>query len=324
MADPPKPRPSLATRLLGGGARGARAVAEATGIDNTLEVATEEAIVSALESEAVERALIRVLEGPATESAIRGVLASPAFERALTDAIDSKLVDKVWEQLLDSDEVQKLIERIAEAPEVRAAITSQGVGLIEDLGRQVRRIAHRLDGVVERFARRLARKPARTEPSDNAGFVTRALGLAIDAAIINGAFFALSAGFTFLMEAVFGKFDTSSAPALALGTTTFIAILAGYLLFFWTLAGQTLGMRLLGIRIIDFDADPHLDMRTAVRRLLGFVLSVLTLGLGFLAVLVSDRRRGLMDGIANTEVILVDRDGQPESAARRAALESRY
>jgi uncharacterized RDD family membrane protein YckC len=173
-------------------------------------------------------------------------------------------------------------------------------------------------------ARRVARKPPRTEPSDNAGFVTRTLGLAIDVAIINGTFFALSAGFTFIVSAVFGDFDTSSAPALALGTATFITILTAYLLFFWTLAGQTLGMRLLGIRLIDFRADPHLDMRTAVRRLIGVVLSVLTLGIGFLMVLFSDRRRGLMDRIANTEVILVDRDGQPESASRRAALESRY
>ena len=100
--------------------------------------------------------------------------------------------------------------------------------------------------------------------------------------------------------------------------------ITAYLLFFWTLAGQTLGMRLLGIRIIDFREDPHLDMRTAVRRLLGDVLSVLTLGIGFLMVLVSDQRRGLMDRMANTEVILVDREGRPESAARRAALESRY
>ena len=83
-------------------------------------------------------------------------------------------------------------------------------------------------------------------------------------------------------------------------------------------------MRLLGIRLIDFQADPHLDMRTAVKRLFGVVLSILLLGIGFLMILVSDRRQGLMDRIAHTEVILVDRDGQPESASRRAALESRY
>jgi uncharacterized RDD family membrane protein YckC len=263
-----------------------------------------------------------VLEGPGTEEAVQRLLSSPAIERALLDAIESELVDRVWERLLDGDEVQKLIERIAEAPEVRAAIASQGVGLIEDLGRQVRRIANRLDGVVEGVARRLVRKPPRTELSDNAGFVTRVLGLAIDAAIINGAFFAITAGFTFIVSAIFEDFETSSAPAIALGSLAFITILTAYLLFFWTLAGQTLGMRLLGIRVIDSHGDPHLDMRTAVRRLLGAVLSVLTLGVGFLMILFSDRRQGLMDRMANTEVILVDRDGRPESAARRAAQES--
>jgi uncharacterized RDD family membrane protein YckC len=321
MADAPRRRPSFAARLLGGGARGARAVAGATGIDDAVELVTEEAIVTALESEAVERALVRVLEGPASEEAVERLLSSPAVERALIDALDSDLVDKLWARLLESDETQKLIERIAEAPEIRNALTSQGVGLIEDLGRQVRRIAHRLDGVTESVARRLIGKPQRTEATDNAGLVTRALALVIDGAIVNGAFFGLSAIFTFAISALFPEFETSSAPAIALGTTTFIVIVAGYLLFFWTLAGQTLGMKLLGIRLIDFEGAPRLGSRTGVRRLFGIFLSVLTLGIGFVVVLFSDRRRGLPDRIANTEVILVDRDGHPESAARRAALE---
>ena len=52
--------------------------------------------------------------------------------------LDSELVDHVWDRLLASDEAQKLIERIAEAPELRAAIASQGVGLLRDIGRQIR------------------------------------------------------------------------------------------------------------------------------------------------------------------------------------------
>jgi uncharacterized RDD family membrane protein YckC len=320
MADPPRQRPSLAARLLGGGARGAGAVAKATGIDDAVELATEEAIVRALESPAVERALVRVLEGPAAEEAINGLVASPAVERALLEALDSELVDKVWERLLASDEVQRLIERIAEAPEVRAAITSQGVGLVEDLGRQVRRIAHRLDGAVESVARGLWRRPRRTEPTGNAGLVTRALALVIDGAVINGAFFALTALFTFAVSSLFPEFETSSAPVIALGSVTFVAILTGYLLFFWTLAGQTLGMRLLGIRLIDFEGEPRLEPRVAVRRLFGIVIAAIPLGLGFLAVLVSDRRRGWHDRMANTEVILVDRDGRPEAPEHRAAL----
>jgi uncharacterized RDD family membrane protein YckC len=321
MAEPPRPRPSIAARLLGRSARAAEAVAGATGIDDALELATEEAIVKAFQSPAVERALARVLEGPATEDAVGRLLASPAVERALLDALDSELVDKVWERLLASDEVQKLIERIAQAPEVRAAIASQGVGLLEDLGRQVRRIAHRLDGVTEAVARRLVRRPPRTEPTDNAGLVTRGLGFVIDGAIINGAFFAITGLVAFVASALFADFETSSLPALALGTASFLAIMAGYLLFFWTLAGQTLGMRLLGIRLVESDGTPRLRRQTATRRLFGIVLCFLTLGIGFLVVLVSDRRRGLQDRIANTEVILVDRDGRPESAARREALQ---
>ena len=55
---PPGGHPSR--RALLGGAPAARAVAERTGIDDAVDLATEEAIVRALESPAVERALVRV------------------------------------------------------------------------------------------------------------------------------------------------------------------------------------------------------------------------------------------------------------------------
>src|SRR5437667_8395326 len=105
MAEPPgreprgpgAPEPArrslpLPARLLGGGARGARRVAGATGVDRAVEAVTEEAIVRAVESPAVERALIRVLQGPAVGEAMRGALDSPAVERALVDAPGGDLV----------------------------------------------------------------------------------------------------------------------------------------------------------------------------------------------------------------------------------------
>jgi uncharacterized RDD family membrane protein YckC len=321
MAEDQRPtrRPSIAARLLGGSARSARAVAEATGIDDALDLATEEAIVRALESPAVERALVRVLEGPAVEEAVERLLASPAVERAAINALDSPLVDKVWDRLLKSDEAQKLVERVAEAPEVRAAITQQGFGLIEDLGRQIRRIAHRLDGAAESLARRLTlRSPgAKPEASDNAGLVTRALAVAVDGALVAGIFFAGTAVIDFTMSA-FTEFDRSSTLALVLGIVALSALSAGYLFFFWTLTGQTPGMRFLGIRLDDYDGSPRLSPRTATRRLVGVVAAAIPLGAGFLMVLFSERRRGLHDRIARTEVILVDRHGNPESADLRA------
>ena len=310
-------RTSLAARLLGGGARSAQAVAEATGIDDALDIAVEEAIVRALESPAVERAVVRVLEGPAVEEALERILSSPTVERAAIDALDSPLVDKVWDRLLQSEEAQKLVERIAEAPEVRAAITQQGFGLLEDIGRQIRRIAHRFDAAAERLARRLALRGPRTQRTDNAGLVTRLLAMTVDGLLVGAAFLAGTAIFDFAVSA-FAEWDRSTPLAIALGTAYLVSLSAAYLFFFWTLAGQTPGMRFLGIRIDDYDGTPRLSPGTAVRRLIGIVLAAIPLGLGFLVVLLSERRRGLHDRIARTEVILVDRNGFPESSALRA------
>lgn len=292
-------------------------MAEATGIDDAVDLATEEAIVRALESPAVERALVRVLEGPAVEDAVERLLSSPAVERAAINALDSPLVDKVWDRLLKSEEAQKLVERVAEAPEVRAAITQQGFGLLEDLGRQIRRIAHRLDGVFESIARRITLRAQRTEKTDNAGLATRAVALAVDIGLVNLAFFALSALFDWALSAV-AEWDSGADYAIATGITFYVIMIASYLSFFWTLTGQTPGMRFLGVRLDDYDGTPYLSPGSAFKRLIGIVLAAIPLGAGFLMVLFSERRRGLHDRIARTEVILVDRQGNPESAELRA------
>jgi len=226
-------------------------------------------------------------------------------------------VDKVWDRLLQSDEAQKLVERVAEAPEVRAAITQQGGGLLEDLGRQIRRIAHRFDGVFESVARRITFKDQRTEKTDNAGLVTRAVALAVDVGLVNLGFFALSALFDWALSAV-TQWNTSADYAIATGIAFYVILISSYLVFFWTLTGQTPGMRILGIRLDDYDGTPSLAPRAAFRRLIGMVLAAIPLGAGYWVVLFSDRRRGLHDRMAHTEVILVDRRGRPESAELRA------
>ena len=304
--EPPR-RPSIPERLIGTGARGAQRVARATGVDEAAESIAEEAIVRAIESEAAERAIARVLQGPAVEEAVQQALASPAVERALTEALDSEMIDRIWERLLASDEVQKLVERIAEAPEVRAAITSQGVGLIDDLGRETAKTTHRLDRGVERLARGLLRRPKRETQTDRAGAVSRGLALLLDGAILNAGFFAVSSIIALLGSLIFNE---SSAPAIAIDATAWFFAGAAYLVCFWSLAGQTPGMRFLRIRL-DSPEGPRIGLRAALRRFVGLVLSFLTLGIGFLGVLFSDRRRGWADRLAGTDVAYVTTDPKP-------------
>lgn len=310
----------LSARILGAGVRGARSVGRATGIDRAVEVAAEEAIVAAVESEAVERAMARVLQGPIVEEAVQGALESDAVKKALLEAMDSELVDEVWRRLLASEEAQQLVERIAEAPEVRAAISAQGAGLLEDIGRTIGRLARRLDDSFERIARRLAFRRRRAVASDHAGAVSRTLAMVIDGVFVNLSFTAIVAVATLVDNAFGGGGDGASSVAIAVGSSAWLALGAVYLAGFWSLAGQTPGMRFVGIRL----EPPRLALGRSIKRLIGLGLSVITFGLGFLGIVFGERRRGLADRFAGTDVVYDDRRPEPApwSRPRPAAAEA--
>ena len=304
----------LSARLLGVGARGARTVTRATGIDRAFEIAAEEAIVAAVESEAVERAIARVLQGPVVEEAVNEALESETVKRALLEAMDSELVDEVWRRLLDSEETQLLVERIAEAPEIRAAISAQGMGLIEDIGRTIARLVRRLDDRFEWVARKVFFRKPRLAPSPNAGAVSRTVAMVIDGVFVNLSFTAFAALVTLVGNAFGGNGQGGSALAIAVGSTAWLALGAIYLVGFWALAGQTPGMRFVGIRL----NAPRLPLGRSVKRLFGLGLSVVAFGLGFLGVVFGPERRDWADRFAATCVLYEDR--HPELAPPPAAL----
>ncbi len=305
----------LSARLLGVGVRGARTVSKATGIDRAVEVAAEEAIVAAVESEAVERAMARVLQGPIVEEAVQEALESEAVKRALLEAMDSDLVDEVWRRLLASEEAQQLVERIAGAPEVRAAISAQGVGLLEDIGRTIGKLTRSLDDTFERVVRRLFFRRRRAVQTNHAGAVSRALAMVIDGVIVNLGFTAAVAAATLIVNAFGGGGGSASNFAIAVGSSAWLLIGGAYLVSFWSLAGQTPGMRFVGIRL----EDGRLPLRRSVRRLIGLGLSVVTFGIGFLGIVFGEQRRGWEDRMGRTAVVYDERRPEPAPWSMQAA-----
>jgi uncharacterized RDD family membrane protein YckC len=308
MADGPDPRTSrpLSVRLLGAGVRGARSVGKAAGIDRAVEAAAEEAMVAAVESEAVERALTRVLQGPLVEEAARGALESESVKRALIEALDSEMVDEVWRRLLASEEAQRLVERIAEAPELRAAISAQSVGFIEDIGHTIGDTTRRLDDVVEGTARRITFRKRREEPTERAGALTRGLAFGLDLLIVNLAFSGLAAIAALIGSFFSGSGDGLSGFALALGSAAWVGLASLYLVTFWSIAAQTPGMRFFGIRLGV--AGRGLPPGRSLRRLAGLFLAAIPFGLGFLGILFDERRRGWQDRLAGTDVLYEERE----------------
>ena len=281
-----------------------------------LERGTEEALVRALESEAVERAIIRVLESGAADR----VLANPAVERAVIKALDSELVDHAWDHLLASEEVERLIDRIAEDPAVRAAIAQQGVGLIDDLGRAIREVGDRVDTVIARVLERIrgrtaAEAAAGGEEVNRVGLFTRAIAATFDGVFLNLTFLAISAIFGVTLGGVIGDDEGPSGGAIAAAALLWSGAGALYLTTFWALDGQTPGMRFLSIRL-DANGERRIGARRAFRRVIGTVLSVLTLGIGFLIALFDPHRRSLADRMAGTEVIEADRDAAAPRSRR--------
>ncbi|HET6831504.1 MAG TPA: RDD family protein [Solirubrobacterales bacterium] len=298
-----RPEVPIGGRLLEGGARGVGRLAGATGIDRTVEVAVEEAIVRALESAAVERAVARLIEDGRLATAIEDSIDEERLEATIRRAIDSEVADRVWEEILAGEKAQMLVERIAEAPEVRAAIASQGAGLISDLGRQLQRTAAAVDDFLDRIARRLLRRPPRSGATDHVGLAGRGIALLADFGILAAGF----ALFTALLSGVLQLLTDENLPPLVAGLLSFGGLVIGatYLVGFWAFEGQTPGMRFLSIRL-EHEGSPEIGVGRAFRRLVGSVLAVLPFCLGLVPILLNERRRGLQDRIADTDVVRRD------------------
>jgi uncharacterized RDD family membrane protein YckC len=269
----------------------------------------------ALTSAVAERVAEILIEEGVVERTVERALQDPGTERAAVAVLDSELLDEVVERLLKSEEMQQIIERIATAPEVRSAITKQGVGLLDDLRRELTKQAQRLDLVVERPWRRLFRRRPRERSPAFAGVVTRAIAIGLDAALFNVVLLGLSALVAVLANALTDN-NPGTAQTVLAGATAWSIGASIYLTAFWTLTGQTPGMRFMGIEL-EGAAGGHINVGRSVRRLVGMVLGALLFFTGYFAILVNERRRGMQDKFADTVVVYkqVERPALPRASS---------
>jgi uncharacterized RDD family membrane protein YckC len=135
-----------------------------------------------------------------------------------------------------------------------------------------------------------------------AGFATRALALALDGALLTACAVLVGAGVALAAKVVGVHLSSGDPLVAALAGMGWVLLVSVYLVTFWTLTGQTPGMRFMGVKVID-RTGAALGQMQSLRRLVGMGLAALPAGAGFLLVLVDDRRRGLQDLIGSTLVI---------------------
>jgi uncharacterized RDD family membrane protein YckC len=136
-----------------------------------------------------------------------------------------------------------------------------------------------------------------------AGFVSRLFAFVTDVIVIVVVITLITWLVTFLnfvlpFETLVNE-DVLSVILTAVFTT---GVAIGYPLLFWTLTGQTPGKMLMGLRVVTTDGN-YLSLRQSVLRYFGYFIAALPLYLGFLWILVDDRRQGWQDKIAGTCVV---------------------
>jgi uncharacterized RDD family membrane protein YckC len=129
------------------------------------------------------------------------------------------------------------------------------------------------------------------------GLVTRSVAFVADMVIVSAIAFVVTAGVALVVSALDPGQNSIELPAV-------LATAAGWLLLvgFWVLVGHTPGMRVMGIRLTGAHGE-RVTLARGLRRLVGLGLSFLSLGLGFLLILVDDRRRALQDRVGGTVVV---------------------
>lgn len=247
----------------------------------------EELAGSMAEHHVLERMAVKLDENGALQSALEKALASPRTKETM-------------DRLVNSDAVKQAIKDVVASREVRAALAEQSAGLVDELSADIRRRAVELD---DRIEARVRRRP-RSERSSFAGVATRGVVLVVDAVAI-AAVFAVVGGLLALISYLVGGFRPTWLAEALLGTGW--ALVAGtYLVLFWSGAGRTPGMHVMHLRVRDRTGRPPSIGRAIVRAAATWI-SIVPFFLGYASVLFDERRRGVPDLVAGTEVVYDER-----------------
>lgn len=134
-----------------------------------------------------------------------------------------------------------------------------------------------------------------------AGAASRFAAYAVDVGVTSGVFLAALVVISFAADVITGHAVTWSKDNIVVGVI-FVAWQFTYYAYSWAAGGKTVGMALLGVRVVRSDGAAA-GPRRAVVRTLAFPLSFLVFGLGFVGILLQRDRRALHDLIAGTAVI---------------------
>jgi uncharacterized RDD family membrane protein YckC len=234
---------------------------------------------------------------------------------------------------------QETVEIVTVEPHVQAVVqeivAAQGMGMTEEIIKEVREHAVSLDLGIDRAWATLRGRPnpdiatpdfavtirdRKPDPKEMAGrsylgggyagFASRVLAFAID---VFALIVALIITFVFVWGVV-SIFNLDQLFQNLLGTHGFgvlrvvgsgvvgTLVACVYWIFGWTFLGATVGKIVMGLRVVG-PGGSRVGFWRSMRRVIGYFISAFTLGLGFLWVIINKRHHDWADKLAGTSVV---------------------
>jgi uncharacterized RDD family membrane protein YckC len=193
------------------------------------------------------------------------------------------------------------IDGIALHTDIGAMIAHSSGGIASEARDAARSQAVGLDEWIARWVARLLRRDAPAQRPHFGGAVSRFVAYAVDLAVSTGVYGLALAAISFAASVITGhsiSWNRNDLPVAIL----YVAWEFVYFAYSWGSSGKTLGMALLGVKVVAADGAQAGPRRGAIRTL-AFPLSFLLLGLGFTGILFQRDRRALHDMIAGTAVV---------------------
>ena len=145
-----------------------------------------------------------------------------------------------------------------------------------------------------------------------AGAVSRLVAFGADVGASWGLFTLGAAALAFTIQLASGtKFSLTNHQLASLIAAVIWEFL--YFAYQWTLSGKTIGMAILGIRVVKTDGAP-IGARSAVIRTVTLPLSIIVFGLGFLGILTNRHRYAWHDRFARPRWSTPGMPGRPACA----------
>ena len=164
--------------------------------------------------------------------------------------------------------------------------------------------------------------PQETSLGQYAGVVTRLIAWIIDRLILVSTISISAVAISYLAQAfnineLLGFSDALEIIVRIAVLVMAIALPIVYNIGFWMLAGQTIGKRMMGLRVVRTNGQ-RVTFWAAVRRQIGYAISAI-LFLGYLWILFDNRRQGFHDKLAGTYVVYA----WPEPVAAQRPIQDR-